>query len=220
MEKKTSEERIREAYIDYVLTHDQKPVSVYAFMKKLRLSESVFYTYYPSFEALEAGIWDEIFRETLTTVTASPEFTAFSARDKMLTLFYSFVEAMKPHRSFIQYSFKDSSGFPGEIRVLRKLRESFRGFSETIIGQGLETGELSRRKYLDQRYKDALWLQFVFTIRFWINDTSPDFEKTDEAIERGVQLTFDLMGHSPLDNLVEYGKFLFRNAKFVYEGAK
>ena len=220
MEKKPSEERIREAYIDYVLTHNQKPVSVYAFMKKLRLSESVFYQYYPSFETLEAGIWDEIFSATLAAVTASPEFASFSARDKTLTLFYSFTEAMKPNRSFIRYSFKDSPRFPGEVRVLRKVRESFRLFCENVIGQGLESGELSKRKYLDQRYKDALWLQFVFIIRFWVNDTSPEFEKTDEAIEKGVQLTFDLMGHSPLDNLVEYGKFLFRNAKFAYEGAK
>lgn len=220
MEKKTADIRIREAYIDFVLTQNHKPASVYAFMKKLRLSESTFYEFYPSFEALEAKVWDEIFRDTLAAITISEEFDTFSARDKTLSLFYGFTEAMKPERSFIRYSFKDSPGFPGEIQVLRQMRESFFGFCENIIAQGLESGELSRRKYLDQRYKDALWLQFIFVIRFWINDTSPDFEKTDEAIEKGVQLTFDLMGHSPLDNLLDYGKFLVRNAKFAYEGAK
>lgn len=220
MEKRTAQERITASYIDYVLTQAQKPVSVYAFMKKLRLSEDTFYKYYASFEDLEESIWDDLFTRTLTAVTQSGEYPGFPVREKVLSLFYGFAEAMKPHRSFIRYSVKDSPGFPGELRVLRKVRKSFHQFCEEVITEGLDSGELSRRKYLDHRYKDALWLQFVFIIRFWINDPSPDFEKTDEAIEKGVQLTFDLMGHSPLDNLVDYGKFLFRNAKFVYERTK
>lgn len=220
MEKKTTQERIKEAYLDHVLTQNAKPVSVYAFMKKLRLSEKVFYTHFTSFDDLEATLWDELFRETRSAVTGSAEFASFNAREKTLSLFYGFTESMKPSRSFIQYSIRQSPAFPGEPRVLRKVRRSFQEFCEQVIAQGLESGELSRRKHLDHRYKDALWLQFVFIIRFWTNDTSADFEKTDEAIEKGVQLTFDLMGHSPLDNLVEYGKFLFRNARFVYERAK
>lgn len=220
MEKKTSRERIRDAYIDYVLTNNQKPASVYAFVKKLKLAESTFYKHYPSFEALEAGIWEELFRETLTAVEGSAEYDSFSARDKTLSVFYAFTETMKPNRSFIRYSFKDSSRFPGDLHILQQLRKAFNEFSANIIAQGLESGELSKRKYLDHRYKDALWLQLVFIIRFWIHDASSDFEKTDEAIERGLQLTFDLMGHSPLDNLMEYGKFIFQNAGFAYEGAK
>jgi len=209
-----------ENYVDHVLTHGEKPASVYAFMKKLRLPEALFYENYPSFEELEAGIWKDIFMETLAAVSSSAEYASFSARDKALALFYGFTEAMKPRRSFILYSFRSSSGKLGEVRVLRRTRESFNSYCGNIIRAGLESGELSDRKYLSERYKDALWLQFVFIIRFWTKDSSPDFEKTDEAIEKGVQLTFDLMGHSPIDNLVEYGKFLFRNARFVYEGAK
>lgn len=220
MEKKTPGERIREGYIDFVLTQGEKPASVYAFMKKLHLSEAVFYENYPSFEELEAGIWNDIFLETLTAVSSAAEFNSFSARDKTLSLFYGFTEAMKPKRSFILYSYRSSSKNLSDIRVLRKVRESFNNFCGNIIQGGLETGELTDRKYLSGRYKDALWFQFIFIVRFWTNDNSPDFERTDEAIEKGVPLTFDLMGHSPIDNLIEYGKFLFRNARFVYEGAK
>lgn len=220
MEKKTHTGRIKENYIDYVLTHNEKPASVYAFMKKLRLSEATFYENYSSFEALEAGIWNDILLETTAAVSSQAEFTSFSAREKALTLFYGFTEAIKPHRSFIIYSFRSSAKNPGDVRVLRKTRETFNGFCENIIREGLESGELSDRKYLSGRYKDALWFQFLLVIRFWTNDNSADFEKTDEAIEKGVQLTFDLMGHTPIDNLIEYGKFLFRNARFAYEGAK
>ena len=37
------------------------------------------------------------------------------------------------------------------------------------------------------------------------------FEKTDEAIEKGINVTFDLFQRSPIDNLFEYGKFLAKN---------
>ena len=48
-------------------------------------------------------------------------------------------------------------------------------------------------------------------LNFWINDASAGFEKTDEAIEKGVNVTFDLFQRSPIDNLLEYGKFLAKN---------
>jgi hypothetical protein len=51
----------------------------------------------------------------------------------------------------------------------------------------------------------------VFILNFWINDNSAAFEKTDEAIEKGINVTFDLFQRSPIDNLFEYGKFLVQN---------
>jgi hypothetical protein len=74
--------------------------------------------------------------------------------------------------------------------------------------EGIESNELSERKFFSNRYKDALWVQLVFVLHFWINDSSTGFEKTDEAIEKGVNVTFDLFQRSPIDNLIEYGKFL------------
>ncbi|MFN9518224.1 MAG: TetR/AcrR family transcriptional regulator, partial [Bacteroidota bacterium] len=57
----------------------------------------------------------------------------------------------------------------------------------------------------------ALWANLLFVMGFWLKDSSNAFEKTDEAIERSVNLAFDLMGRSPLDSMIEFGKFLFQN---------
>jgi ubiquinone biosynthesis protein COQ9 len=48
-------------------------------------------------------------------------------------------------------------------------------------------------------------------LKFWIDDTSNAFEKTDAAIEKSVNLAMDLMGKSPLDAALDFGKFLFQN---------
>ena len=78
----------------------------------------------------------------------------------------------------------------------------------------MESKELADRRYLSKRYKDALWVQFGIILNFWVNDSSSNFEKTDEAIERGVNVTFDLFQRSPLDNIIDYGKFITRNSRF------
>ena len=77
----------------------------------------------------------------------------------------------------------------------------FENFAEETIKEGIETSELiTDRKFFAKRYKDALWVQFVFVLNFWINDNSTGFEKTDEAIEKGINVTFDLFQRSPIDN--------------------
>jgi hypothetical protein len=48
-------------------------------------------------------------------------------------------------------------------------------------------------------------------LRFWAQDSSDGFERTDEAIEKGFNLTIDLMSRSAVDNAIDYGKFLARN---------
>jgi hypothetical protein len=58
-----------------------------------------------------------------------------------------------------------------------------------------------------------LWFHLHFILRFWCNDDSRDFEKTDEAIEKSVNLAFDLIGKGVLDNAFDFGKFLFQQAK-------
>jgi hypothetical protein len=98
--------------------------------------------------------------------------------------------------------------------VLSGAKSEFLSFSEDVINEGLDSGELIDRKFFSKRYKDALWLQFGFIINFWMDDDSKDFEKSDEAVEKGINVAFDLFQRSPIDNLFEYGKFLTRNSKF------
>jgi hypothetical protein len=112
------------------------------------------------------------------------------------------------------YSLKENGTHHYTPAPLSAVKPLFEVFTENILNEGLESGELANRKFFTKRYKDALWAQFLFITKFWINDDSAGFEKTDEAIEKGINVTFDLFQRSPLDNLFEYGKFLSRNGAF------
>ena len=121
---------------------------------------------------------------------------------------------LKTQRSFIIYTLKKHTKRLSTPDILSGVKEMFQDFAEETINEGLDKGELADRKFFSKRYKDALWIQFGFIINFWVNDGSPAFEKTDEAIEKGINVSFDLFQRSPIDNLFEYGKFLARNGKF------
>lgn len=208
-------QQIKTGYIDYVLMHNEQPKSVYSFVKTLEITEADFYEFYGSFESIEKTIWVELTSETIDTIQQQEVWSQYSSRDKVLSFFYSYTELLKRHRSFIVYSLKrNKSGFATPT-VLAGVKPIFENFAEGLISEGLETGELADRKFLTKRYKDALWIQFAFIINFWISDDSAGFEKTDEAIEKGINVTFDLFQRSPLDNILEYGKFLSRNGKFT-----
>jgi hypothetical protein len=204
-------ESIQKAYIDYVLTEGQQPKSVYIFAKKNKMPEEEFYSYFGSFDAIEQHIWADLAKKTLTEIKAQEVWLQYSAREKALSFFYSFFELLKSSRSFAAYSIKKQpKSFTTPI-IFTELKSIFENFADEILKEGIESTELSDRKFFSKRYKDALWIQFGFVLHFWINDNSAGFEKTDEAIEKGVNVTFDLFQRSPIDTLFEYGKFLAQN---------
>jgi Tetracyclin repressor-like, C-terminal domain len=204
-------ESIQKAYIDYVLTEGEQPKSVYIFAKKNKMTEAEFYNYFGSFESLEQNIWADVAKKTLTEIKEQEVWAQYTAREKALSYFYAFFELLKQQRSFAVYGVKKQPrGFTTPL-IFSELQKIFENFCNEIIAEGLESGELSDRKYFSKKYKDALWVQFAFILHFWINDGSTGFEKTDEAIEKGINVTFDLFQRSPIDNLLEYGKFLAKN---------
>src|SRR4051794_26164256 len=99
-------EQIRNGYIDYVLTHGEKPKSIYSFVKGLDLTEAEFYDVFASFDAIEKATWVELVIETIDTIRQQEVWAEYSSRDKMLSFFYSFTELLKKQRSFVVYTLK------------------------------------------------------------------------------------------------------------------
>lgn len=209
-----TKEKIQTAYIDFVLREGKKPNSVFTFAKKNKFPEEEFYKYFGSFDAIDSEIWSGLFINTISEVKTQEIWGNYSVREKALSFYYTFFELLKSKRSFVTYSmtnFKKGLHTPAQ---LKKSKEIFEDFSKELINEGLESGEISERKFISNKYKDALWLQLAFLLNFWLKDHSAGFEKTDEAIEKGINVTFDLFQRSPIDNLLDYGKFLAQNAGF------
>ena len=47
-------------------------------------------------------------------------------------------------------------------------------------------------------------------MKFWMDDTSASFEKTDIFIEKSVNTSFDVLNVIPLKSIIDFGKFIFK----------
>ncbi|MFT6053499.1 MAG: hypothetical protein ACJAS3_001312 [Roseivirga sp.] len=210
-EKMTDADKLKKAYVDYVLEHGSKPASVFKFVKEAKIKEEVFYDQFNSFEAIEKDIWAGWMRDTITAIQADEVYESYSAREKLLAFYFTFIEALKTNRSFIFQTAKKQSKPGSTPAYLKSLRKVFKGFVNEILLEARETEEIQNRPYISDKYDQGIWIQFLFVMNFWMKDSSKSFEKTDAAIEKAVNLSFDLMGRGPLDAMVDFAKFVFQN---------
>jgi AcrR family transcriptional regulator len=206
-------EQIKQEYIRYILNHGKRPTSVFAFMQSFNMDEKSFYDHYSSFTALEEAIWDDAFNDTINKLRNDSVFEEYSAREKMLAMYYGYIETLKNIRSFAKMTYEQRGSLErricGEPNLLARLKKSFDSFVKDIINDGIYTGEVTDRPFLTDRYAGFLWWQMEFIIGFWIKDNSQGFEKTDAAIEKAVNLSFDLLGKNIADSAFDFAKFVF-----------
>ena len=65
-------------------------------------------------------------------------------------------------------------------------------------------------KIQDKGIQEGFWLQFLMIIKYWIEDTSSSFEKTDLFIEKSVLASFDVLETKPAKSIMDLGKFLLK----------
>jgi len=195
-------------YMDYVLTENKQPASIYAFTKNLGIPENEFYKHFTSFTDIDAKIWQNAAENTINSLMQSAEYAEYNTREKVLGFFYTLQEALNANRSYFIYSLKEGKPF---YKNLKDFKDQIENFAKQAIQQGLADNELEDRKLISEKYYNAVWLNTMFILNFWMNDTSKNFEKTDAAIEKSVNLMLELMGKSALDSMLDLGKFLFQN---------
>jgi AcrR family transcriptional regulator len=204
---------IKKAYREFLMKEGKKPSSVFTFCQLLGLTEAEFYSHFGSMEAIEKAIWQGYIVDTRNRLEADEAFVAFSAREKILTFYFTLAESLKNERSFVLHQMKGWDK-PGMMPAfLKGFKNSFDDWIKGVVAAGVQSGEIAKRPYLDDRYHILFWLHLMFILQFWSNDESAGFEKTDAAIEKSVNLAFDLIGKGILDNAIDFGKFLYQTAK-------
>jgi AcrR family transcriptional regulator len=210
--KSEPKSKIIAGYLDYVLEHGKEPASVYKFAKELKMKEEEFYGYFTSFEAIKSAVWGHLFDTTINNLESQEVYKEYSAREKLLGFLFTLVEEMKKNRSYLLSLYGSKRDLknllPAEVKTFRS---KFKDFANELILEGKETEEIANRPVITERYDEALWLQVWFVFQFWLKDSSVNFEKTDAAIEKSVNLAFDLMGKSALDTFLDFAKFLYQN---------
>ena len=211
-EKKDHRQLILEGFVSHVLEHGKEPASIFKFAKDLKIKEAEFYNYFTSFDSIKSSIWVALFEETHRQLEEQEVYKEYAVREKFLSFLFTWVEELKKNRSYLLSLYGNKvTTFKNLPTDTREFKEKFSDFASELILEGKETQEIASRPLITEKYDEALWLQVGFVFRYWLDDTSPRFEKTDAAIEKSVNFAFDLMGKSALDSFLDLAKFLYQS---------
>ena len=200
-------------YMDYVLEYQEAPKNVFTFCKNNAIEESDFYSFFGSFDALKQNIWLKFFENAVATIEKEAAFETYSDKNKLLTLYFTLFELLTLNRSYVLFSLKENGEGLKNLKILKLFRNHFKDFIITIIQSNSEGKSDKLGRVTEPVFSEGAWLQFLFILKFWMDDTSKSFEKTDVLIEKSVNTVVDLLDTKPLESLFDLGKFLWKEKK-------
>ncbi|MBV6640087.1 MAG: TetR/AcrR family transcriptional regulator [Cyclobacteriaceae bacterium] len=209
VKKEPGKAEIIQAYIDYLLKNHDDPESMYQFAGILGIKESEIYKHFASFTAIKQTVFEGFFEQTVSILEKDKLYTEYDAKNKLLSFYYIFFEILKENRSYVILVLKNESGME-PVKVLQRLRSHFITYIDNI---GVETINFKNEdldKIKQKGLKEMAWGQLLATLKYWISDDSPDFEKTDLFIEKSLKASFELINTQPLESIIDFTKFLFR----------
>lgn len=211
--KKPTSAEMRQQYMEYVLENGKAPASFFFFAKVLKAKEEDLYQHYNSFLAIEKDIWRTFFDNTVAAMESEKVFEEYSVREKFLSFYYTLIEQLKSNRSYVTWQIDSRKKPELTPYYLKSFKSEFLNWANKLIIEGKDTDEIANRPFISDRYAEAIWLQTMFVIGFWCKDESAQFEKTDAAIEKAVNVAFDLMGRGAVDSILDLAKFLYQSKR-------
>ena len=196
--------------MDYVLHYNTPPKSVYIFTKENNFEESDFYQHFTFFENIEKSIFTEFLNNTLHVLIKSDDYENFDARNQLLSFYYTFFEVLTANRSYVVYALQQEKSNLKKLKSLNELRTEFKKYISNLNIETIDIQQERLEKLQQSAITESAWAQLLFTIKFWLEDSSKSFEKTDLFIEKSVNASFDIMNIAPIKSVIDLGKFLFK----------
>ncbi|MBC5839462.1 TetR family transcriptional regulator C-terminal domain-containing protein [Flavobacterium muglaense] len=205
-----SKDKIVSMYMDYTLENNEKPKSVYQFMKLNGHTENEFYSFFGSIEGIEKEIYVVFLEKTVELLHQNKDYETYDMKTKMLSFYFTFFELLTANRSYVVMSLKAHQNQLKNLMQLSDLRVVYKDYVLSILTDDYRIKNEKVQEYQEKAISEGSWIQFLMTLKFWLEDSSPAFEKTDIYIEKSVKATFELMNISPLESLIDFGKFMFK----------
>lgn len=207
MENQINKEQVLDWYINDIL-ESKNIENVYQFCKLHEISEQEFYQFFGSLDKIEPFFFELLMQKTIETLHSSEDYTEYEAKEKLLSFYYTFFGNLTANRSFVTHILEQK-----ELKTLKKLsslRTLFQDFIRSIEIDKIDFKQKDINKFQDKAMEETAWIQLMATLKFWLEDSSANFEKTDVFIEKSLNAGFELMNVSAFKNVADFGKFLFK----------
>jgi hypothetical protein len=150
------------------------------------------------------------FEKTMELLQKDDNYETYDMKSKLLSFYFTFFEFLTANRSYVIMNLQQNKNQLKNVMQLSSLRKSFKNFIVEITTDEILIEQENLQEIQEKAIQESAWVQFLFTLKFWMEDSSPSFEKTDIYIEKSVKLSFDLMNIAPINSLIDFGKFIFK----------
>lgn len=204
------DDKIISYFMTDVLETNEEPKNIYTFCTKHNIDESQFYSFFGSFESLKETIWLKFFENAIAAMSKDSKIESYSNKEKLLTLYFTLFEILTLNRTYVLFYLKENKEGLKNLKSLKQFRNHFKEYIVSIINSNetMVSGRIN--KVTEPVFSEGAWIQFLFLLKFWIDDTSKSFEKTDILIEKSVNTVVDLLDTKQLENLFDLGKFIWK----------
>ncbi len=207
---KIDDNHIVSLYMNDILENNHNTKNVYVFCKNNNIEESEFYSFYGSLEAVKQSIWTKFFENAVSTLQNDELYNNYPDKNKLLSLYFTIFEILTLNRSYVVYTLNENKNTLKNLADLKEFRRHFKDFVKDIMETSTSENRSSVSKVTRPVFSEGAWIQFLFILKFWLEDTSKTFEKTDIIIEKSVNTVVDLLDTKPLESLLDLGKFLWK----------
>ena len=200
-------------YMNDILEDNHNTKNVYIFCKKNHIEEAEFYSFFGSLDAVKDSIWLKFLENAVSNLSKDENYNSYSDKNKLLALHFTLFEILTLNRSYVKFVLEENKDGLHTLKQLKKFRNHFKEFIVDIIETTTTENKANVTKITKPIFTEGAWIQFLFILKFWLDDTSKGFEKTDIMIEKSINTVVDLLDTKPLENLFDLGKFLFKEVK-------
>ncbi len=194
--------------MDMVVAQHGTPFTIEDLGETHNFSDEAFEKHFENFEALNKTIFKIFIENAIAVLAQSPDYLDFGKKDKLLSLYYTLFENLTLNREFVLLILKGYGLSLNALSVFSDFKEVFVGFVGSLQIESLnihDTLDAVQQKSI----QEALWVQFLLTLKFWMSDESPNCAKTDIFIEKSVNTGVELLNTKSLHNIIDLGKFLY-----------
>lgn len=213
--KKITQEQIISFYMDEVLSEETMAQSVYAFAKRHHFEESEFYQFFNGFDHLKEEIFAAFGNNTISMIQQSEGYQQYETQQKLLSFYFTFFELLTANRSYVMAQLSGNKDKLSSLKSLGALRRVFVKYVTQlgVVQIDLKSDQLNKLK--DKGVGESMWMQLLITLKFWMEDRSKGFEKTDIFIEKTIKAQFDLIDTTPVQSVFDLAKFLWKENSMV-----
>ncbi len=202
------EQKIIDAYEVHLLEEGKDPSTVFKFCRKIDIPEKAFYNHFPNFESIRCLYWAKLGQSVFDEISSDEVYCGYDSREQWLAFLFAYFEKLTEKRSFVMAIYPKHHQLKS-CSMFRKLREVY----EPWVEKWLSMIDHQEKNILPPQevQLETAWLMFLFLHHFWSKDDSKGFERTDAAIEKSVNLYYQLLEPDLLNTAIDFAKFMMPN---------